>query len=75
MKFSTPSRNAGQIVTVSYAVTSEGIFKRTFDSCDRSAITEFAPWDKFPSEYEPSGSLTEDPPEPSGGWRIVTIAR
>lgn len=54
---------------VSFLLTSEGIYKETYNSSRRTTVTEFASWDRFPG-YTPSNS-TADPPEPENGWECV----
>lgn len=57
---STPQRNQGQIVTVSYAYDSEGgAYRRTHDGSDGSTVYEYGDldWDR-----EPEGTDTERAP-------------
>jgi hypothetical protein len=71
LRWVTPPRNQGQIVTVSYACTPEGVWERTYDASDGSHVVRFARWSARLERWaESSGPQNSDPP--SARWRRVS---
>jgi hypothetical protein len=71
LRWITPPRNQGQIVTVSYACTPEGVWERTYDASDRSQAVRFARWTpKLERWAESSGPQNSVPPP--ARWRRVS---
>ena len=62
MHFTTPRRNQGQIVEVSYAVHKEGLIESVYDSSDRTCSYGIAKWTKKLDDWFEEYGLDSPPP-------------